>query len=264
MRGGMTERIADYVTPSGALYNATRMHEGAYGLHSFAFASARRGKVSLAAMAASDLFPARVNVTNLCLERGGHRLLSGVCLSAAAGEALILRGPNGSGKTTLLRALAGLVRPEAGELDLVPRPPAFLGHADALKRSETVEQTLVFQTWLQGGDTSRLGAVMKQQALAHLARRTAGTLSAGQRRRTALAGMALSNRPIWLLDEPAASLDARSRNRLAELVKSHCAAGGIVIASTHVDLDWEGARVRDLHASTSARAHPAQPVKGLG
>ncbi|WP_439635907.1 heme ABC exporter ATP-binding protein CcmA [Oceanicaulis sp.] len=209
-------------------------------------------------MSSTAAAPARITVSDLRLERGGKTVLTGFSLTVEPGEALVLLGPNGSGKTTLLRALGGLVRPVSGEIGLDPQSVAFLGHADALKPSETVEQALAFWAGLYGGDASQLDAVMVQMALAHLARRTCGTLSAGQKRRTALARIALSNRPVWLLDEPAAPLDARSRERLAALVKTHCQAGGVVIAATHVDLGWAGARVQDL------RTAPTQTGAGVG
>ena len=209
-------------------------------------------------MTPAAFHPEPIIVSDLRLERGGKAVLTGFSLTVEPGEALVLLGPNGSGKTTLLRALGGLVRPLSGEIRLDPQTVAFLGHADALKPSETVEQSLQFWAGLYGGDASQLDAVMVRMALAHLARRTCGTLSAGQKRRTALARIALSNRSVWLLDEPAAPLDARSRERLAALVKSHCAAGGIVIAATHVDLGWEGARVEDL------RTAPTKTGAGVG
>jgi heme exporter protein A len=209
-------------------------------------------------MSSTAAAPARITVSDLRLERGGKTVLTGFSLKVEPGEALVLLGPNGSGKTTLLRALGGLVRPVSGEIGLDPQSVAFLGHADALKPSETVEQALAFWAGLYGGDASQLDAVMVQMALAHLARRTCGTLSAGQKRRTALARIALSNRSVWLLDEPAAPLDARSRERLAALVKTHCQAGGVVIAATHVDLGWAGARVQDL------RTAPTQTGAGVG
>jgi len=202
--------------------------------------------------------PSPIAVSGLRLERGGKTLLTGFSLNVEPGEALVLLGPNGSGKTTLLRAMGGLVRPVAGEISLDPQSVAFLGHADALKPSETVEQSLAFWARLYSGDLEMLDQVMTEMALAHLARRTCGTLSAGQKRRTALARIALSNRSVWLLDEPAAPLDARSRERLARLVRQHCAAGGIVIAATHVDLGWAGARVEDL------RPAPTKTAAGVG
>lgn len=209
-------------------------------------------------MSSAAFDPAPIAVSGLRLERGGKTLLTGFSLDVKPGEALVLLGPNGSGKTTLLRALGGLVRPGAGEISLDPQSVAFLGHADALKPSETVEQSLRFWAGLYGGDLKTLDQVMIDLALAHLARRTCGTLSAGQKRRTALARIALSNRPVWLLDEPAAPLDARSRERLARLVRQHCEAGGIVIAATHVDLGWAGARVEDL------RPAPTKTAAGVG
>ena len=209
------------------------------------------------------MFPAAftlspIEVSSLRLERGRKAVLTGFSLKVEPGEAVVLLGPNGSGKTTLLRALGGLVRPLGGEIRLDPQSVAFLGHADALKPSETVEQALQFWAGLYGGDANQLDDVMVQMALAHLARRTCGTLSAGQKRRTALARIALSNRPVWLLDEPAAPLDARSRERLAALVKAQCQAGGVVIAATHVDLGWAGARVEDL------RTAPTKTGAGVG
>lgn len=209
-------------------------------------------------MSSAAFAPFPITVSGLHLERGGKSLLSDFSLSVEPGEALVLLGPNGSGKTTLLRALGGLVRPAAGEISLDPQAVAFLGHADALKPSETVEQSLEFWAGLYGGDASQIDAVMTQMALAHLARRTCGTLSAGQKRRTALARVALSNRSVWLLDEPAAPLDARSRERLAALVKTQCEAGGIVIAATHVDLGWDVARVEDM------RTAPTKTGAGVG
>lgn len=202
--------------------------------------------------------PEPITVSDLRLERGRKTVLTGFSLTIEPGEALVLLGPNGSGKTTLLRALGGLVRPLSGEIRLDPQSAAFLGHADALKPSETVEQALEFWARLYGGDVNQLDAVMMAMALAHLARRTCGTLSAGQKRRVALARVALSNRPVWLLDEPAAPLDARSRDRLAALVDTHCSAGGSVIAATHVDLGWSGARVEDL------RPAPTKTAAGVG
>lgn len=209
-------------------------------------------------MSTAAFDPAPITVSGLRLARGGKTLLTGFSLDVKPGEAMVLLGPNGSGKTTLLRALGGLVRPAAGEISLDPQSVAFLGHADALKPSETVEQSLAFWARLYGGDLKTLDQVMTDLALAHLARRTCGTLSAGQKRRTALARVALSNRSVWLLDEPAAPLDARSRERLTLLVRQHCELGGIVIAATHVDLGWAGARVEDL------RPAPTRTAAGVG
>jgi len=191
-----------------------------------------------------------LSCSDLTLDRGGHVLVRGLLLGVKAGEAVVLTGPNGSGKTTLLRALAGLVRPAAGEIARTPGEAgiAFLGHADGLKASETVEEMLTSWTRLHGEDAgpARMDQVMRDLAVAHLARRACGGLSAGQKRRAALARVVLSNRPIWILDEPAAPLDTASRTKLAALVTRHRAGGGLVVASTHLDLGWRDVRAVEL------------------
>jgi heme exporter protein A len=194
------------------------------------------------------LSPVSLRAGALTLSRGGRVLLRDLSLEAGPGEALILTGPNGAGKTTLLRALAGLIRPDAGRVAITPASDAiaFLGHADGLKPGESVREALSFWTRLHGGDLNALEPVMEALAVAHLAGRACATLSAGQRRRTALARIALSNRPAWLLDEPSAPLDARSRERLASIVAAHRAAGGCVIATTHAELGWPGTRTLEV------------------
>jgi heme exporter protein A len=188
----------------------------------------------------------RLEARQLRLERGGKLLAQNLSFELGPGAALIVTGPNGAGKTTLLRVLAGLARPSGGAVALTPGPPAFLGHGDALKASETVGRALAFWTAMQGGDEEAIEPVMRTLALTHLARRPAGTLSAGQKRRTALARIALSGRAVWLLDEPAAPLDARSRERLASLAAAHRRAGGIIAAATHADLEWPDCQTLEL------------------
>lgn len=193
--------------------------------------------------------PALISAAGLSLERGGRTLLTGVGLAVAPGQALIVHGPNGSGKTTLLRALAGLVRPAAGSITRVEAGEvAFLGHADGLKPAETVGEALEFWARLFGADAMAVEHAMASYAIAHLSRRGCDRLSAGQRRRVALARVLLSGRRLWLLDEPAAPLDARGRTLLARAVEHHCAQGGAVVAATHVDLGWTRAQVLELGA----------------
>ncbi len=191
--------------------------------------------------------PLRIAAQALTLQRGGRSLVERLDFEARAGEAIELVGPNGSGKTTLLRALAGLVRPEAGSVE-TPGPDAiaFSGHADALKPGETVDQALGFWARFHGRALGEIDAALEAFGARHLKRRMGERLSAGQRRRVALARVKLTGRPIWLLDEPAAPLDAGGRNRLAAAVAAHRAGGGIVIAATHLGLGWDGARRFDL------------------
>lgn len=201
---------------------------------------------------------ADVRAAGVALSRGGRTLVRGLNFAAAPGEALVITGPNGSGKTTLLRAIAGFIRPDAGEIHVEPASDvkiAWLGHAEGLKPAETVRDALTFQTSLQGAPADLIEPVMERMAVAHLARRACGTLSAGQRRRTALARLALSNAGLWILDEPTAPLDAVSRARLGALIADYRATGGVVIATTHAVLDWPDQTGLDLSdAAREARS----------
>jgi len=187
---------------------------------------------------------------DLAVRRGGRAVLAGLSFAVAPGEAVLLLGPNGAGKSTLLRALAGLLRPAAGAVlwegeDVAPDAAAhgartrYLGHHDAIKPALTPREDLAFWARLRGGDPE---AALAALGLAALARLPCRTLSAGQRRRLALARLTLGDAPLWLLDEPTLGLDAASVNRLGGLLATHRARGGLVLAATHLPLPLPGAR----------------------
>ena len=195
----------------------------------------------MAALLAADELAAR---------RGGRVVFAGLSLRAAAGEALLLLGPNGAGKSTLLRLLAGLLRPAAGRLTWEGEEIAldaaahgartrYLGHQDAIKPSLTPAEDLAFWARLRGGDPTAALAALGLSALAGLPCRR---LSAGQRRRLALARLVLGDAPLWLLDEPTLGLDTASVARLGTLLAAHRARGGIVLAAPHLPLPLPGAR----------------------
>ena len=171
--------------------------------------------------------------------RGERLVLEGVSLAVAAGGALLLLGPNGSGKSTLLRVLAGLKRPDAGTV--TAPDPAYLGHADAIKPGLTAAENLRF---VAAGRT--IGPALDALGLADLAELPARMLSAGQRRRLALARLPLSQSKLWLLDEPTLGLDTASLGLLGRLLAAHRAAGGAVVTATHQDLELPGADVLRL------------------
>ncbi len=171
--------------------------------------------------------------------RGERLVLDGVSFAVAPGGALLLLGPNGAGKSTLLRLLAGLRLPDAGRLlwdgadALADRTAhggrlAYLGHADAIKPGLTVAENLLFTAGRR-----KLGPALDAMGLAPLADLPGRMLSAGQRRRLALARLLLADVPLWLLDEPTVGLDTASLERLAAALALHRAGGGLVVAATH-------------------------------
>jgi heme exporter protein A len=179
----------------------------------------------------------------LACRRGGRLVFDGLDLALSPGEALVLRGPNGSGKSSLLRLLAGLLRPEAGRIAWAGQPIGadhrarlhFIAHGDALKPALTTRETLELAAALAGGPSS-VGPALEALALTPLAEVPTRFLSAGQRRRAALARLLASPRPLWLLDEPGVGLDRASRDRLEAAIDRHRADGGIVVVATHGDV----------------------------
>jgi len=184
----------------------------------------------------------------LVLSRGGRNVVDGVSFRLGAGEALVLTGANGSGKTTLLRALAGFLAPGSGSIRLQGTPderaPAelvhFVGHQDGIKTHLTVKENLAFWAAYLGGSPPLLGPALERFALEPLADIPAGYLSAGQKRRLALARLAVAPRPVWLLDEPTVSLDAAAAALLIAAIEVHVAGGGLAVIATHVALPLAG------------------------
>ena len=166
------------------------------------------------------------------------------------GELLALTGANGSGKTTLLRALASFGRADAGKITWQGADIAWLGHLDGLKGDLTVLENIDVAERLRGvaPDKARVDAALTSFDLDALALRPVRTLSAGQRRRTALARVASSRANAWLLDEPFNALDMASQKSLRAVLAQHLASGGLAIAATHVALDMPGARTLELGA----------------
>ena len=182
----------------------------------------------------------RLTATGLTAVRGGRAVFAQKSFAVASGELLAVNGPNGSGKSTLLRLVAGLVRPAAGAILLDPAPQEglgqeihYLGHLDALKPALTVDENLSFWRSLWRGEGLSPDEALDRVGLAHLADLPAGILSAGQRRRVAIARLLIARRPVWLLDEPTTALDAAAEKTLGRLIADHLSGGGIVLAATH-------------------------------
>lgn len=189
----------------------------------------------------------RVDVENLAIERGGLRLFENLSFTAAPGAHVALTGANGAGKTSLLRALAGFLAPSAGSIRYAEEEPAahthFLGHRDGLKGALEVREHVAFWRDLFGGDGDA-EAALARVGLLRAADLPARALSAGQARRLTLARLLVAKRPLWLLDEPAAALDADGKGLLVDLIAEHRAAGGVVIAAVHEPLGAPDATLR--------------------
>jgi len=199
--------------------------------------------------------PYALDVQGLACERGGRLLFEHLSFRVGAGEALGIEGANGAGKTTLLRAIAGLLPPARGTIRIRTddretadgeergKFVALLGHRDAIKGQLTAGENASFHARIHGAEGA-VDAALDAAGIAALADMPAGYLSAGQKRRLAVALLILSERPVWLLDEPFAALDSHGRAMVARLTREHCAQGGIVIAATHEPLGIGGGRVR--------------------
>ena len=182
-----------------------------------------------------------LTVAGLTLSRGERVLFRDLSLSLAAGEAVALTGANGAGKTSLLRAIAGFIRPDAGSVVFADVEPAearrrhihWLGHLDGLKGARRARDELAFQAQWLGADADGIAAAVDVLALEPLLDLEVRQLSAGQRRRLAFARLIAAPRPIWLLDEPFAPLDARWRAALGVLMQAHLDKGGAILAAVH-------------------------------
>lgn len=192
-----------------------------------------------------------LNVTNLSVGRGGVAVLAGLSFSVAPGQALVLRGPNGSGKTTLLRALAGLTPPLEGTIDMPPDSTAYAGHADGLKAQLSVAENLWF--WARVFGQTDISLALAAFDLDRLTDRRIAELSAGQKRRTALARLMVTGRKSWVLDEPTVSLDVANTARFGAVITDHLAGGGMAILATHIDLGF-AAQTLDIDRFAASRA----------
>jgi heme exporter protein A len=184
-----------------------------------------------------------LTVSNLTVARGGVAILAGINVVMVSGTALVVRGPNGSGKTSLLRTIAGLQPQMSGQITGAEDRIAYAAHLDGLKAAMSVAENLEFWSSVFGGPS--IQPALNAFNLNSLASRRAGHLSAGQKRRLGLARLMVTERPLWVLDEPTVSLDAVSVSIFISALESHLANGGMALISTHIDLGLD-AEVLDM------------------
>lgn len=203
-----------------------------------------------------------LTVENLACTRGDRRLFADLSFRVEQGSALAVAGANGVGKTSLLRLIAGFIAPSNGTVRLATddreitdaeergRQIGWLGHQDGLKAQLTVIEQLAFFAQLyrplrpagtSPADAGEERSVLEMAGLSRQRDLPCRYLSAGQKKRLALAQLKIIQRPIWLLDEPLAALDASGKELAAQMIAVHCATGGIVLAATHEPLGIEAA-----------------------
>jgi heme exporter protein A len=220
--------------------------------------------------------PDKFEADGLGCRRGERVVLRDMSLRLSAGEGLVVRGANGAGKSTLLRVLAGLLTPEAGTVRLGEAllsdnraaylaNVAYLGHLDGLKPVETPREAVRFRQRLHNhfhlspgersdGNAGRVRGrmnpipspyplprgegILERMGIEHLCDTPARALSAGQKRRAALAAMAATGAILWLVDEPTSVLDADGAARFRELLAGHLERGGMALVTTHDPEPW--------------------------
>jgi heme exporter protein A len=212
---------------------------------------------------------------DLACRRGERLIFRGLSCALAPGGALVLTGANGSGKSSLLRVLATLLAPASGRISWDGQPVAddparyrarlhYVGHLDAIKPALRVRETLCFWAGMRGVTRPETEAALDAFGLEALADFPCRWLSAGQRRRLALARLVAAPAALWLLDEPTASLDADGEARLNAAIAAHRAAGGRVAIATHQPVALPGAAPLGLEEFAPAPTDPSDdPLTGF-
>jgi heme exporter protein A len=206
----------------------------------------------------------RLSVNNLACERGERRIFEGVSFTLEPGEALVITGRNGAGKSSLLDLLAGRLHPAAGTIVLqgagersLTESLHYVGHRDALKGALTAQENLAFARDFLGNPHLSPQDALDAVGLAHAAGLPVAYLSAGQRRRVALARLLVAHRLLWLLDEPTSALDAASQETLRLLLERHREGGGMIAATTHSPLLLRDAKEIRIERTRSASSDPS-------
>jgi heme exporter protein A len=201
-----------------------------------------------------------LEVRELACVRGDHRLFHGLNFTLHAGELLHLRGSNGSGKTSLLRTICGLMAPAEGQVlwsgnnirsirEVFFNNLIYLGHLGAIKGDLTAYENLRLAGQLSGlpGDDDSLLKAIAKMGLAGREDLPTKVLSAGQKRRVALARLLAHNAKLWVLDEPFNALDVAAVELLKQLIAEHVRSDGMVILTTHQEVEIDTGKIRHIN-----------------
>lgn len=194
-----------------------------------------------------------ISVTDLTLERYFEPVFLPVSFSLQAGDLMLVTGDNGCGKTTLIRILAGVLQPSQGRIEWSDGGRVYVGHMLAVKDDLTVTENINFMRRFIGSGAASTAEIVERVGLRRVAEQPARTLSAGQRKRTALARLLLDDAPLWLLDEPYSNLDRQGMAMLDTLLHAHLERGGACALATHGSLRPEGFEARECELVSGAR-----------
>lgn len=201
-------------------------------------------------------------VENIGISRAGQEIISDISFELSAGETLLVTGENGSGKSTTLRGIAGLLPLSDGSVNLFDETGKafenpvreychYLGHKNGMKSALSVQENLSFWQEFMGDAHLTIEEALDEVDLIHTLDLPFNYLSAGQKRRVALARLLVSDRPIWILDEPTAGFDAQSVEKFSTLAKAFTDDGGILIAATHLPLGLNNTTELKIGAGTA-------------
>jgi heme exporter protein A len=199
-----------------------------------------------------------LTVENISCQRAGRDVFSNLSFCVQAGECWSLEGKNGAGKSSLLLLLAGVLLPTSGHIiwdnkrieQGLHTQCHMIGHQEAIKNALTPLENLRFAQSILGNSALSPHHALERVGLAHTGHLPTSYLSAGQRRRIALARLLVSHRPLWLLDEPTSALDQAAQDILFEMMQKHLHANGMIVVATHTRLSLDGQKVLTLQKST--------------
>jgi len=196
--------------------------------------------------------------SELCCIRDDRVLFEGLAFAVGNGEALLLEGKNGSGKTSLLRIICGFREPDAGEVRWRGAAThssdyyadmAYVGHLDGIKKELTVLENLKVSLALAEAGSHSIDEALARVQLSGFDDALVQTLSAGQKRRLSLARLLITRKRLWILDEPFTSLDKHGIALTETLMAEHCTNGGLIVLTSHHDLNLHNVPVQRIHLS---------------
>lgn len=187
----------------------------------------------MAPLLVTSIWSLMLSTSQVNFERYFEPVFQPVSFDLEAGQLLLITGANGCGKTTLIRVLAGVLHPTSGRIDVSANTMAYVGHYLALKDDLSVFENLRFMRDFIGTSQRDVDTVIEEVGLPHVKHNQARHLSAGQRKRCALARLLLSEAPLWLLDEPYSNLDTEGVELVDRLLTRHLLEGGAAVVATH-------------------------------